>query len=221
MWMLEHLLDEGVNLVLAVTRLATLAEALALLGLTTLGWAELEWPQEVVGLLEVGTHSVNLVHKILHADDAVLAECGLDDRVVVEWETLLVDLAESTLVDQLANRLKVRVSVRQVWLHTLQHLSGGLGHLHENTHVHLAKTHDLEDLLGLRVHVVETTNTHDKCELGLSIHKVVASSLGLTVHSHTLLGHVAVLLHVLLCRFVHGNTLVLVPCVRHRLLLPY
>ena len=41
--------------------------------------AELEWPQEVGSLLEVGSNGVNLVDQILHADDTVLAEGTLDD----------------------------------------------------------------------------------------------------------------------------------------------
>merc|ERR1719267_164143 len=97
---LQHLLDQLVHESLTVASLATLAESLALLGLATLGRAELEWPQEVVGLTEVGTHSVDLVHEILHAVDAVLAEALLNNRIVVEGKALLVDLAESTLVDE-------------------------------------------------------------------------------------------------------------------------
>jgi hypothetical protein len=42
---------------------------------TTQWTAQLEWPQKVVGLLKVRTHSVYLMNKILNADDAKLAKC--------------------------------------------------------------------------------------------------------------------------------------------------
>jgi len=77
-----------------------------------LAWTEasswvgkLEWPQEVGSLFEVGTDSENLVNQVLHADDAELAKVCLDDGVVGEGNTLLVDLAVPTLVDELADGL--------------------------------------------------------------------------------------------------------------------
>merc|ERR1712146_768851 len=154
------------------------------------------WPTEV------GSDSVDLVNEVFHAQDAVLAKTLLNHRVVVEGQALLVDLAESTLVDQLAHTLEVGVAIGNVWLDTLEHLRGGLGDLHEHTHVHLTQAHDLQDLLGLGVHVVETTDADNKCELGLAINKVVAGGLGLAVHAHTLLGQSAVLFDILLGRFV-------------------
>merc|ERR1719502_735588 len=206
---LEHLGDEAVHESLTVTTLATLVETLTLLGLAALGRAQLEWPQEVVGLTEVRADSVNLVNEVLHAVDAVLAKATLDDSVVEEREALLVDLTEATLVDQVADRLEARVTVREVRLDTGEHLGGRLGGLHEDTHVHLAKTHDLEDLLGLRVEVGETADADDEDELGLSIHVVVAGSLGLAVHAHTLGRESAVLLNILGSIVVGSNALLL------------
>ena len=70
---LVHLLDEGVDVVLPVTKVTTLDEVLELAGTeATSGVAELEGPQEVAGLLEVGANGVDLVDQVLHADNAVL-----------------------------------------------------------------------------------------------------------------------------------------------------
>jgi len=97
------------------------------------GVAELEWPEEVAGLLEVGAASEDLVDQVLHADDAVLAEVLLDDGIVGEGDALRVavagglDLAVSTLVDELTDALEVGVSEGDVWLDDLEHLHGGLG----------------------------------------------------------------------------------------------
>ena len=113
---LQHLGDEGVHEILTVTGLATLVESLALLSLATLGRAELERPQEVVGLTEVRTDSVDLVNEVLHAHNAVLAEALLDNGVVDERKALLVDLTETTLVDKVADRLQAEIEVRKPFI---------------------------------------------------------------------------------------------------------
>ena len=77
-----------------------------LLDPSTVGVVELEGPQEVGGLLEVGSLSVDLVDQILDADQAELAKSVLDDGVVGEAGALVVDLAVSALVDELANGLE-------------------------------------------------------------------------------------------------------------------
>ena len=87
---LVHLADEAVDVLLTVTVVTTLDEVLELAGVeATSGVGELEGPQEVVGLLEVGANGVDLVDQILHADNAVLAEVLLNDLVVSEGNTLL------------------------------------------------------------------------------------------------------------------------------------
>ena len=45
------------------------------------GRVELEGPEEVGGILEVGPHREDLVDQILHADDVELAQALLDDVV--------------------------------------------------------------------------------------------------------------------------------------------
>lgn len=49
-----------------------LNEMPGLLPKPTTSTAELEWPQEIVDLLEVGTDSADLVNQILHANNAIL-----------------------------------------------------------------------------------------------------------------------------------------------------
>lgn len=122
----------------------------------TSGVGKLEWPQEVGSLLEVGSDGEDLVNQILHTDNAVLAQVGLDDRVVGESNALLVDLSVSTLVDELTNRLQVGVSVGNPWLDNLQHLEGGLGHADKDTVVDLEESEELEDLSGLWCDLVDT-----------------------------------------------------------------
>jgi hypothetical protein len=95
---LVHLLDELVDLVFSVAQITALDEVLELPLVEAASRAvQLEWPQEVRSLLEVGPDSVNLVDEILHTDHAVLAEILFDNLVVRQRQSLLIDLAISAL----------------------------------------------------------------------------------------------------------------------------
>jgi hypothetical protein len=154
---LVHLSDQSVDLVLTVTEITTLHEVTELAGTETTSWVgELEWPEEVGGLLEVWSNSEDLVDEILHADNAVLAEVGLDDGVVGKSNALLVDLSISTLVDELADGLEVWVTIGYPWLDNLQHLEGSLGHADKDTVVDLEKTEELKDFARLWSNLVDT-----------------------------------------------------------------
>ena len=137
------------------------------------GVGQLEWPQEVRGLLEVGTGGEDLVHEILDREDVVLAEGRLDDGVVGQGDALLLDLAVTALVDQLADGLQVGLAARHVrgvftinclldlpvgdvGLNQTKHLLGGLRDLDEDTVVDLKQTEELQDLAGLGSNLVNT-----------------------------------------------------------------
>ena len=123
---------------------------------TTVGRRKFEGPEEVGDGLEVGADGVDLVDDILNAGDAELAKAVLDEFVVGDGQTLLVDLSVATLVDELADSLQVGVSVGNEWLDDLEHLAGGLGELDEDTVVDLEKTEELESLALLGVNLVDT-----------------------------------------------------------------
>jgi len=118
--------------------------------------AKLEGPEEVGGLLKVGTNGEDLVDQIFHTDDTIFTKTTLNQRVVGKSNTLLVDLPITTLVDELADSLQVGVSIGDPWLDDLEHLEGSLGHANENTIVDLEKTEELEDLAGLWCDLVDT-----------------------------------------------------------------
>ena len=154
---LVHLADESVDVLLTVTSVTTLDEVLDLAGVeATVGVGELEGPQEVVGLLEVGANRVDLVDQIFHADNAVLAEVLLNELVVGKGNALLVDLSVATLVDELTDGLEVGVTVGDEGVDNGQHLLGGLGETDEDTVVDLEQTEELQDLAGLGSDLVDT-----------------------------------------------------------------
>lgn len=156
---LVHLSDQSVDVVLTVTRVTTLDEVLDLAGVeATSGVGELEGPEEVVDLLEVGTDGIDLVDQVLHADNAVLAEVLLDDLVVGEGDTLLVDLAVAALVDKLTDALEVGITEGNEGVDNVQHLLGSLGEADEGAAVDLEQTEELQDLTGLRANLVDTVS---------------------------------------------------------------
>ena len=198
-------------MLLTVAEVTALNEVLELAGAeATSGVGELEGPEEVGGLLEVGADGVDLVDEILHADDAVLAEVLLNDGVVGEGNALLVDLAVSALVDKLLDGLEVGVTVGNPGLDDLDHLSGSLGDADEDTVVDLEKTEELEDLAGLGGDLVDTLDADKEDELGLSGDVERAILLGGAVKADLLALDIAVLLDVGLGALEDDTTLLLV-----------
>ena len=53
---------------------------------------QLEGPQEVGGVLEVGSNGEDLVDQILNADDSHLAQLLLNDIVGGDWGSVPIDL---------------------------------------------------------------------------------------------------------------------------------
>lgn len=119
--------------------------------------AELDWPQEVVGNLEVWSASDDLVDEVLNAVDSELSELSLNDGVVGEWNSSSLDLTGSSLVDKLGDGLSGWISIGDEWLDHLEHVPGGLVQLDEDTVVDLSQSEKLQDLLWLWSKLVDTT----------------------------------------------------------------
>jgi hypothetical protein len=208
---LVHLADESVDVLLTVTGVTTLDVVLELASAETAGGVgQLEGPEEVVGLLEVGANSVDLVDQILHADNAELAEVLLDDLVVGEGSALLVDLSVTTLVQKLADGLQVGVAVGNVGVDDGQHLLSSLGETNESARVDLEQTQKLEDLAGLGSNLVDTLDTDNEDELGLTLNEEAALLASNAVEADLLALSGAVLLDVRLGTLEDNTTLLLV-----------
>jgi hypothetical protein len=171
---------------------------------------QLEWPQEVAGLLEVGTDGEDLVDQILHAHDAELAQVVLDQLIVSERDALLVDLAISTLVDELAHRFKVGIAVGDIWVDNCEHLLCGLCQTDEDAVVDLEESEELEDLARLGCDLVDTLDAENEDELVLVRNVERAVLLAQTGESDLLTLGIAVLLDVGLGALEDDTTLLLV-----------
>jgi len=151
--------------------LSSLNEGDTLLAQTSVRGVELEGPEEVVGLTEVLSDSDNLMNQILNADNSVLSESLLNDRVLRDGNALTSNLSETTLVDQFLDGLEVGLSVCDVRSNNAEHLKRSRVNLDENSVVDSAKTQKLEDLAGLGVNSVDTTNADNKVDLGIGLSK--------------------------------------------------
>ena len=117
---------------------------------------QLERKQKVVDLLKVGANRVDLVDQILHAHNSILAQLLLDDLVVRDGDTLLIDLSVATLIDEFSDALQVRIAVRNVRVRNRQHLLCRFGQAHKCAAVELQETQELHDLARLGWDVVDT-----------------------------------------------------------------
>eukprot|EP00968_Pinguiococcus_pyrenoidosus_P028012 scaffold7601_cov267-Pinguiococcus_pyrenoidosus.AAC.11 len=143
---LQHLLDQAVHELLAVSRCSSFREGVELLAEAAPRRRQLEGPEEVVGDLEIGAHGVDLVDEILDAVDAVLSQRAGDHGVLAQGDALAVDLPKATLVDELPHRLEVRVA--------RQHLARGAREAQEHAIVDLSEAQKLQDLADLLTHEV-------------------------------------------------------------------
>lgn len=176
------MLDQSVDVFFTVTEVTTLDEVVELsLVETAVGVRQLEGPQEVVGLLEVGADGDDFVDQVFHRGDAELTQVGFNDGVVRQSNSLLVDLTETSLVDQLSHGGVVGVTVSHVRFDQLEQFGGGLGDSHEGTGVDLGQSQQLHDLSGLRGDLHDTLDSDDEHQLVLGFDIVVTVSLSLSL----------------------------------------
>ena len=145
----HHAGNELVDELLTVAPGATVLEWVSLLLEASVGRRELEGPEEVVGSLEVGAASNNLVDEVLNAVDADLSETLLNDSVIIQRDSGAVDLAETALVDKSADGVTSGEAVGDEWLNRADHVDGGLVQTDENAVVELAEAEEAHDALLL------------------------------------------------------------------------
>ena len=155
---------------------------------------ELEGPEEVVSLLEVRADSGDFVDKIFHTVDAMGTERLGDDLVVTETDPLLVDLTETTLVEELPDGSDRRVAESHEGSDETEHLHERAVYLKEDTSMDMSQSEELQDLLLLGGKLVNTDKSDNKDKLSLGFHEEVVVRLSLTTKESKLLLGALVLL---------------------------
>lgn len=195
--LLVHSSDQSVDLVFSVSRVTAIVEVSYDGSEATGGVVQLEGPEESAGFLEVRSDSHNLVDQIFNTDDSEFSKRFLDDSVVGNGDSLTVDLSESSLVDEFLNGLKVGVAIGNVGLDQLEHREGGLVQLDKCGIVDLSKSEELQDLSGLGVQLVDTSDSDNEGEFRLGLDVEVARGLSLSLEGKERLLSVSVFLDVL------------------------
>jgi hypothetical protein len=116
---------------------------------STEGRRKLEWPEEVVGFLELGSACDDLVDEIFNAVESALFELSSNDAVITQWKSSSVDLSVTPLVNELGNHRFGWVPICDEWLAHLEHVPCGLVQLDKDSVVQLSQSQELQDLLWL------------------------------------------------------------------------
>jgi hypothetical protein len=154
---LNHLSQQFVDGFLPITRITSLNEMLELaLSPSTSRIAQLERPQEVVGLFKVGSNRDDFMNQILHTLNSIFSKGISDDGIIRQRNSRAIDLPITTLVDEMTDGLEVGFTVCDVGLNDLEHLLGSFGESDEDTVVDLDETEKLHDLSGFGSHFVDT-----------------------------------------------------------------
>lgn len=171
---LQHLSDKFVDLVLSVAEVTTLDIVVGFLLPSTSGVVEFEVPQEVGGLFEMWAHSDDFMNQVLDTDDVELAEGLLNHLVLCDPVSLLLDLRESSLVDQLPDCADCRISPGDEGFSQSQHVQSSLVQSDEDTVVDLSQSQKLQNFPWLGSKTIDTSDPDHEGQLGLSWNVVVA-----------------------------------------------
>jgi len=105
--------------------------------------------------------------QVFHTDDTVLAKVVFDQLIIGESNSLLVNLAISSLVDELSDRLQVGIAVSDIWINNCEHLLSSLSESDKNAVVDLNESEKLKDLARLGCDLVDTLDADNKDQPGL------------------------------------------------------
>ena len=167
--------------------------------------------------------------QIFHTDNAEFSKIIFNDLIVGKWDSLLVDLSVSTLVDELTDGFDGGISIGNPGLYNFEHLASRFSHADENAVVDLEQTEELKDLARLRCDFVDTRNrgirvflvaswsqlfclpldTHNEDKLGFRRDIVGSFLLAQAMKSNFLTLCVTVLLNVALGALEDDTTLLL------------
>lgn len=98
---------------------------------------------------------------IFNTDYIRFSQSVFNDIIATDWNTLSINFSKSSLVDELSDRLEVRVTPCNVWLTNSQHVDGGLVEFYKYSIVNLQEPEELEYFTYFRGHFVDTTKKNN------------------------------------------------------------
>lgn len=160
-------MDELVDVLFSVSPISSSLEGMSLVRKSSSGASELEGPQEVVGLLEMGSDWVDFVDKILNVVNAVGSQRLFDDGVRRKRNSLLVNFTITSLENEFSDGLSGRISEGDVGLNSSENVGWSLIDSDEGSVVDLSQSEYSQDSDDLGVEFVNTSDPDDKGEFGL------------------------------------------------------
>lgn len=139
---------------------------------------KLEWPEEVVGGLEVWSTGGNFVDEVLNTGDSDLSQLLLDNSVVAEWDSSSLNSDESSLVDEFLDGGDRGISVGDIWFDLSEHVGGGLVDTDEGGVVDLSDSQETEDSDDVWVQFSGSSDSDDSVDLWLVWDVERSGSLG-------------------------------------------
>ena len=106
----ECVFNNRVDELASVSPVSSSVEGMSFVLVSTSWSSKFEWPEEVVGLFEMGTNCVNFIDKILNTGDVVFTQIFFNNFVIGKRKSLLVDFAVSSLVNEFTDRISGRIS---------------------------------------------------------------------------------------------------------------
>lgn len=152
----EHSLDKFVDFLLSVAPDATFLIGMSLFSESFLWRVKLEWPEEVIGFLEVRSNSDDFVDEVFNTGNTVLSKLLFDNAVVSKRDSWSLDLSITSLVNELLDCGLWGVAVSNIRLYSSEHVNSGLVQFDEDSVVKLPQSQKLHDLSASRVKLVDT-----------------------------------------------------------------
>ena len=88
----------------------------------------------------MGTNSSDFVDEILSGSNSVLTELTLNNAVVGEWDSALVNLSVASFVDEVSDSLLAGVAISNVRFNSSDHVDGGLVESNKGAVVQLSQS---------------------------------------------------------------------------------
>jgi len=166
----QHLCYQLVDVLLSVSPISPSLEGMPLFGKASARGSKFEWPKEVVGLLEMGSNSVDLVEKILDIVDSKFAKRLSNNRVAWKRDSLFVDLSITPLEDKLPDGFSGRIAKGYIGLNFSEKVGWSFVDSDEGSIVDLSQSEQSQDSDDFRVELVNTSDPDDECDFWLSWH---------------------------------------------------
>ena len=99
----EHSIHQVVDEVFTVSPITSSLEGVSFLGESSSRASKFEWPEEVVGFFEVWADWMDFIDEVFYRNNAMFSKSTLNKPVVGEGNSLFVDLAVASLVDDFSD----------------------------------------------------------------------------------------------------------------------